>query len=1266
MLELVGERYEVLRRIGAGGMGVVYEVMDAERSQRLALKTITNPNIEKVFQLKREFRALADLSHPNLVALYDLVVDVERCFFTMELLDGHDLLAYLWGKPSTDELALAMTTTRAPGTVESITNPLLHNGNSNSNGYGHSGGHDETAPFIELGAMVNTPCLIDRLRNALPQLVHGLNALHAARKVHRDVKPSNILVTAEGRVVLVDFGLVAEMERGHIADEGKIVGTVAYMAPEQCAGDPHPTAAVDWYALGAVLFHVLTGRLPFEGPSARVVLEKQTVKAPRPSQLARGIPADLDQLCADLLEREPADRPTGAAMLQRLGLRSDSGRMPVVSVSRDGAFAGREPELTLLKSALVPLTKGRASVAVVRAPSGLGKTALVARFFEQVRATHAEALLLRGRCLDREDIPYKAIDLLIDELSEWWLDLHAKDAEALLPADACLLPTLFPVLDRVPAIANAPRTRQLADPQVRRTHAFNALRDTLQRLGESRTVVLFLDDMQWVDRDTTTLLADLMRAPDPPPILLVLASRVENSELVLDLVRRMDVEPILIDVGPLSPEAATSLALAQLGDTASPETVARVVREADGSPLFLMELVRYLQAGTTESGDRNLDAIAGRGLDAMLAERIDALGQSARLLAEVVAVSGEPLGLKMLALATGLEGDTSRQVSLLRAQRVVRMSGTSEDGVEVFHARVREALLSGMPPERRVRHHRALATAWAGHRGTAEQLARHWYSAGDLEHAVGHARRAGDEAAAKLDFDLTARWYAIALQSERWTDQERRDLRTQLGDALANAGRPREAADSFLSATEGADSATGLELRRRASASLLQSGYVEEGLALTKAVLSAVGLHMAKSPLRALVSMLLRRAWLRVRGLGFSPRPLAQISQTELTRVDVCEGVSFGLALVDTFRSMDFATRFLSSALRLGEPWRVSRALALETDFLAATAKTSRSLRLLDRLDQLTATLENPAARSQLTTTRAFIEFFVYNRFRAALDQFTDAIASYRAVVGRAGFELDTVSMFCCWSLYYMGDIGELSRRVPAMVEAAMRNGNRYTAVTLRCAFPMAWLARMAPDTIETEIEAALASWASPDQSYQLQHMLALCSRVDLALYRGRPEDVSERIATEWPALKRALLDRPPIQALLLRSTFARQALACATTAASSSLRRRNALSSAAEHIRKLRAMEMPLGKHCANMFDGVIAQIAGRKEDAMALYERAIAGFEQCDTKLFANAVRFRQGALMGGFQGNSLSAQARNWLGGHQVREPDAILDMLLPGPA
>src|SRR5512139_2366495 len=117
------DRYQVVRRIGAGGMGVVYEADDIERGQKVALKTISNPDVEKIYQLKREFRALADLSHPNLVALYDLVVAADSCFFTMELLDGADLLAHLWGHAVEDPSEVA-TTTLTPRPMAIGTRPL--------------------------------------------------------------------------------------------------------------------------------------------------------------------------------------------------------------------------------------------------------------------------------------------------------------------------------------------------------------------------------------------------------------------------------------------------------------------------------------------------------------------------------------------------------------------------------------------------------------------------------------------------------------------------------------------------------------------------------------------------------------------------------------------------------------------------------------------------------------------------------------------------------------------------------------------------------------------------------------------------------------------------------------------------------------------------------------------------------------------------------------------------------------------------------------
>jgi predicted pyridoxine 5'-phosphate oxidase superfamily flavin-nucleotide-binding protein len=1241
------DRYQVVRRIGAGGMGVVYEADDLERNQKVALKTISNPDVEKIYQLKREFRALADLSHPNLVALYDLVVAKDSCFFTMELLDGVDLLTFLWGRKVEDPAEMATTTLTPVPVAVALAQPL-------------AGDHSHDENVITQNSPRPTPCDVEKLRAVLPQLARGLHALHSAGKIHRDVKPSNIQVTSDGRAVLLDFGLVAELERRQGAD-GMIVGTVAYMAPEQCAGDVQLTAAADWYGLGVVLFQALTGRLPFEGVPTRVLFEKQTEAAPRASTIVQHIPLDLDELCAELLEREPGDRPTGSHLLRRLGV-ADTDRMtaPLVSISREGGFTGRDDELAALEAAVLPLAHKRASVVLVRAPSGMGKTSLVSRFFERLRATHPDAVLLRGRCFDREDMPYKAIDHLIDELSDWWLELAPKEAQAILPRDAHLLPTLFPVLDRVPAIADAPRTRMVADPQARRTHAFDALRETLQRLGDRRTVVLFLDDMQWVDRDTTALLADLMRAPDPPPILLVLSTRNEDSEPVVELVRRMDAAQRLIDLGPLASDAALTIALAHLGED-NRDTAERLVREADGSPLFLIELTRY-------ANNRNFGAVSGKGLDAMLAERIDTLGATARQVAELVAVAGEPLPRSLLVQVSAVPAaELSRQLSHLRALRVVRMSGSrADDTIESYHARVRSAVLTQLAPERRARHHRALAIALSG-KGSAQQLARHWYGAGDLEHASGFARRAGDEARAKLDFDLSSRWYKMALEGPQWTDSERRALRTQLADALADAGRSRDAADQFLHAAEGADAPTTLELQRRAAGSLLQSGYVSEGLALTRSVLAGVGLTLPTTPLRGLLHLVIRRAWLRLRGLGFRARSLAEISQAELTRVDVCEGVSFGLAMVDTFRSMDFGTRFLLAALRLGERWRVSRAMALETDFLAAQAQTTRAVRLLDRLEALTATLDEVPAKAQLLTTRGFIDFFIKSRFRSALTNFTQAITSYRAVVGRAGFELDTVSIFSCWALYYLGEIGELSRRVPAMAEAAVRNGNRYTAVTLRCAFPIAWLARFEPDAIEAELDAALGSWASADGSYQLQHLFALSSRIDLALYRGRPEDVTARIMPEYKRIRRSLVDRPPLQGLLLRSTVLRHAVACANQAPAHSTRRREALAEAHAHLRGFRGhAEVPVVAYCGKMFEGLIAEAEHRPAHAIACYRAALPGLATTETHLFEHATRFRLGRLVGGDDGHAMMRSTYDWLAGEAVRAPDTILAMLLPGPA
>src|SRR5882672_1156072 len=226
-------RFEVVRCIGQGGMGTVYEARDRERRQRVAIKTLLHFDPASLFMFKQEFRTLADVQHPNLVRLYEFVAtEGERVFFSMELVRGTEFVTYVQ-KP--DRLL----------------------------------GSAQTSEVVRIQPVEARGCSadLDRLRPALRQLVEGVQALHAAGKLHRDIKPSNVLVTPEGRVVLLDFGVATELTRvedENLREERQLVGTARYMAPEQ-AFDEALTPASDWYSVAVMLYEALVGSPLFHG-----------------------------------------------------------------------------------------------------------------------------------------------------------------------------------------------------------------------------------------------------------------------------------------------------------------------------------------------------------------------------------------------------------------------------------------------------------------------------------------------------------------------------------------------------------------------------------------------------------------------------------------------------------------------------------------------------------------------------------------------------------------------------------------------------------------------------------------------------------------------------------------------------------------------------------------------------------------------------------------------------------------------------------------
>ena len=577
-------RFTLVRRLGTGGMGVVYETYDQERGELVALKTMRRVDPTALVWFKQEFRSLSDITHPNLVNLYELFAVEDRWFFTMELVEGVDFVSYVKSRPEPVSFRVAPRET-------------IDDKTSGPEAWAGQEIESRQAKFFDE----------TRLRDALCQLAEGVNALHQSGKLHRDIKPPNVLVTAEGRVVLLDFGLTADLEslaRQQAVDR-QIVGTVGHMSPEQSAGLAI-TASSDWYSVGVMLFEAMTGRLPFSGSPDEILNAKRTQAPPSPDSLVAGLPEDLIRLCIALLERDPAKRPTGRDVITRLrGMVPDDTDFP--EFSRSLPLIGRSRHRHVLDGLFAGLERKMTESVFVFGRTGTGKTTLIRSFLDDL-IEKDDAVVLSGRCYERESVPYKALDSLIDALARQLKSLPARETASLLPPDVAFLARVFPVLQSVEAVALARReSSELPDPQELRRRAFAALRELLMRLGEQKPLILVVDDLQWGDIDSAILLSDLICSPTPPVLLFIGCFRsedLERSPFLSEIRKSIGGSTAPLDHRELAVEALTQseareLTLALLGrDDAVSRAQAHVVgRESAGNPLFINELVRHIQSG---------------------------------------------------------------------------------------------------------------------------------------------------------------------------------------------------------------------------------------------------------------------------------------------------------------------------------------------------------------------------------------------------------------------------------------------------------------------------------------------------------------------------------------------------------------------------------------------------------------------------------------------------------------------------------------------
>ncbi|HEU5056707.1 MAG TPA: protein kinase, partial [Kofleriaceae bacterium] len=963
------DRFEVTARLGEGAMGVVYRALDRERNETIAIKTLRNLDGEGLLRFKNEFRSVQSLQHPNLVSLGELIEKNGRWFFTMELVDGVDFFRYV-------------------------------------------------APHRERGDRVGRPCDHERLRAALRQLAGGLVALHRAGFVHRDIKPSNIIVSRSGRLVLLDFGFVtAANERS----SDRVVGTVAYMSPEQAASMPVGPES-DWYSVGVVLFEVLTGVQPFEGMPLEVLMAKQHRTAPRPSALVAGVPPDLDQLCADLLRTSPADRPREADLLRRLGL--DPGLATSGSSSTNlphTLFVGRAEELAELDEAFRACRAGQAVAVFIQGESGIGKSALVRAFTSQLGD---DVLVLGSNCHERESVPYKAFDGVADNLSKHLVGLPTVEAAMLMPVHISPVAEVFPVLRRCEVVARAarPATRSAVEPTELRSRVFAGLREMFGRLAARQPVVLVIEDFQWADADSLALLRELMRPPEAPPLLLVTTLRDTSAPrrlagspaaaIVADRAFHLHLEGLRSeDAREMCRQLARNLAPAMVG------SIDTVVRESRGHPLYIDEIIRFgALSGVAEPGSLELDTV--------LWSRILGLDEEVRDILELVTIAGGPID-KGVAAATVKQpfADFSRRVGHLRLAKLVQTTGVRiNDRIDVFHDRVRQAVLAHLTPNQRRNFHERLAIALEGADSAApETLAIHWGGAGETDKALDYTRIAADQAEKALAFDRAARLWRRCLDLLPPRSTEAVAIRSRLGDALANAGRGPEAANAYLTAAaEGSEDDNVVQLYARAAGQLLRSGHVDSSIEVLRRALAELELPLPETPRAALFSLMRQRALIRLRGLGFRQRRESEIPERDLTRVDISWALAVGFGFIDVVRGAEFQARHLRLALATGELGRVARALAVEVAyrFTAGSRGGGSGAKLLALAEQLAGRMGDPPLLTGINTLMAGIGGVCEGRWRAADESCRRAEAILRDRCSGVGWELSSARIMGLWALW--------------------------------------------------------------------------------------------------------------------------------------------------------------------------------------------------------------------------------------------------------
>ena len=766
-----GPRYAIHALIGEGSKKRVYRARDARLDRDVALAVLKTAGLDAAARarLREDVRAIGRLGeHPNIVPVYDVGDEDGETAIVNEYLAGGSLAECL-SQAEQHRLPVA----RALALAADVASALEH--------------------------------------------------AHRRGVIHRDLKPSNVWLTSQGTAKLGDFGLAVDLGRMPEMPLGSLVGTLAYIAPEQAlgkAGEPRS----DLYALGVMLYEMVSGHLPFDGADAVILLSQHLHATPAPpSRFNPEVPAALDALVLQLLAKTPDERPKSAAAvrcaLQAIGATSDEpalGTEPSAArapVSAD-AFVGREQPMSALHGALDEAFAGRRRLVLLVGDAGIGKT----RIAEELSAAARQrgALVLWGRCYEGEGAPafWPWVQIIRSFVQE-------HDAPTLMaamgPGAADIAQVVAEVRDRLPDLGDSP----VLPPEQARFRLFDSVTTFLRNAGNARPLVLVLDDLHWADQPSLLLLEFLAREVGDARLLVVGAYRDLEIDRQHPFARTLATlartsANLSIALHGLGRDDIARFIAATAGVTPPASLVAAIDDETEGNPFFVSEVVRLLAAEgrLTRAADATALGIP-QGVRKVILRRLDGLPAETSRILEVAAVVGREFDVDTLEPVTGVA--RGRLLELL--DEAVRAHVVTEvpravGSYRFAHALIRETLYGDLSTRPRVRLHHQIAEVLERLHTAAEPplaaLAYHFCEAAKageaVEKAIDYASRAGERATAVLAYEEAVRHYERALGALNrmaHADEARQgELVLALAEAERRVGERGKARELFVQAAD--------------------------------------------------------------------------------------------------------------------------------------------------------------------------------------------------------------------------------------------------------------------------------------------------------------------------------------------------------------------------------------------------------------------------------------------------------------------------------